>query len=72
MSAEKPRSLLIVEDDLALQKQLRWSFDQYETVTAADRESALSQIHRHCPAVVTMDLGTPPDADSVSDGFSLL
>lgn len=72
MSAEKPRSLLIVEDDLALQKQLRWSFDQYETVTAADRESALSQIHRHCPAVVTMDLGLPPDADSVSEGFRLL
>jgi two-component system NtrC family response regulator len=72
VSAEKPRSLLIVEDDLALQKQLRWSFDQYETVTAADRESALSQIHRHCPAVVTMDLGLPPDADSVSEGFRLL
>ena len=72
MSAEKPRSLLIVEDDLALQKQLRWSFDQFETLTAADRESALAQIHRHCPAVVTMDLGLPPDADSVSEGFRLL
>lgn len=72
MSTEKPRSLLIVEDDLALQKQLRWSFDQFETLTAADRESALAQIHRHCPAVVTMDLGLPPDADSVSEGFRLL
>jgi CheY-like chemotaxis protein len=41
-------------------KQLRWSFDQYETLTAADRESALVQIHRHSPAVVTMDLGLPP------------
>ena len=69
---EKARSLLIVEDDLALQKQLRWSFDQFETLTAADRESALAQIHRHCPAVVTMDLGLPPDADSVSEGFRLL
>ena len=72
MSTEKPRSLLIVEDDLALQKQLRWSFDQFETLTAADRESALAQIHRHSPAVVTMDLGLPPDADSVSEGFRLL
>lgn len=72
MSAEKPRSLLIVEDDLALQKQLRWSFDQFETLTAADRESALAQIHRHSPPVVTMDLGLPPDADSVSEGFRLL
>ena len=72
MSAAKPRSLLIVEDDLALQKQLRWSFDQFETLTAADRESALAQIHRHSPPVVTMDLGLPPDADSVSEGFRLL
>lgn len=72
MSTEKSRSLLIVEDDLALQKQLRWSFDQFETLTAADRESALAQIHRHSPPVVTMDLGLPPDADSVSEGFRLL
>lgn len=72
MSAEKSRSLLIVEDDLALQKQLRWSFDQFQTLTAADRESALTQIHRHAPPVVTMDLGLPPDADSVSEGFRLL
>lgn len=72
MSKEKPRPLLIVEDDPALQKQLRWSFDQFETLTAGDRESALTQIHRHSPAVVTMDLGLPPDADSVSEGFRLL
>jgi two-component system NtrC family response regulator len=70
--AEKPRTLLIVEDDPALQKQLRWSFDQFETLTAGDRESALTQVHRHNPAVVTMDLGLPPDADSVSEGFRLL
>ena len=72
MIAEKPRTLLIVEDDQALQKQLRWSFDQFETLTAGDRESALTQVHRHNPAVVTMDLGLPPDADSVSEGFRLL
>ncbi len=72
MSTEKPRPLLIVEDDPALQKQLRWSFDQFETLTAGDRESALTQIHRHAPPVVTMDLGLPPDADSVSEGFRLL
>jgi len=72
MSAEKPRPLLIVEDDPALQKQIRWAFDQYETLLADDRESALVQIRRNVPAVVTMDLGLPPDADSVSEGFALL
>ena len=72
MIGEKLRTLLIVEDDLALQKQLRWSFDKFEALTASDRESALTQVHRHNPAVVTMDLGLPPDADSVGEGFLLL
>ena len=72
MTSEKMRSLLIVEDDLALQKQIKWSLDQFEAVTADDRESALVQLRRHNPAVVTMDLGLPPDADSVSEGFKLL
>ena len=64
--------LLIVEDDLALQKQIKWSLDRFESVTASDRESALMQFRRHQPAVVTMDLGLPPDPDSVSEGFKLL
>lgn len=72
MSMEKVRPLLIVEDDPALQKQIRWSFDQYETLLASDRESALNQIRRHAPPVVTMDLGLPPDPDNVSEGFKLL
>ncbi|HQO28337.1 MAG TPA: PEP-CTERM-box response regulator transcription factor [Accumulibacter sp.] len=72
MSADKLPHLLIVEDDRALQKQLRWAFDQYETLTADDRETALAQIRRHQPPVVTMDLGLPPDPDSVSEGFRLL
>jgi two-component system, NtrC family, response regulator len=72
MSAENASPLLIVEDDLALQKQIKWSLDRFESVTASDRESALLQFRRHQPAVVTMDLGLPPDPDSVSEGFRLL
>lgn len=72
MSSEKLRPLLIVEDDPALQKQIRWAFDQYETLLAGDRESALTLVRRHQPPVVTMDLGLPPDPDSVSEGFRLL
>jgi two-component system NtrC family response regulator len=63
---------MIVEDDLALQKQIKWSLDRFETVTASDRETALLQLRKSLPAVVTMDLGLPPDADSVSEGFRLL
>ncbi len=72
MSSEKSRPLLIVEDDLSLQKQIKWSLDKFESVVASDRDSALSQLRKSLPAVVTMDLGLPPDADSVSEGFKLL
>ncbi len=72
MTTEKMRSLLIVEDDPALQKQIKWSLDRFESITALDRESALVQMRRHAPAVVTMDLGLPPDADGITEGFKLL
>jgi two-component system, NtrC family, response regulator len=72
MTAEQRPPLLIVEDDLALQKQIKWSLDRFESVTASDRDSALVQFRRHTPQVVTMDLGLPPDPDSVSEGFKLL
>lgn len=72
MTATNTTPLLIVEDDLALQKQIKWTLDRFDSVTASDRPSALLQFRRQQPAVVTMDLGLPPDPDSVSEGFKLL
>jgi two-component system NtrC family response regulator len=71
MSERRP-PLLIVEDDPALQSQMKWAFDQYDCVTAADRETALTQLRRFQPAVVTMDLGLPPRPDDPFEGFQLL
>jgi two-component system NtrC family response regulator len=65
-------TLLIVEDDPGLQKQMRWSLERYEVVTASDRESALAMVRRHEPPVVTLDLGLPPDADGPAEGFATL
>ena len=70
--SEKQRTLLIVEDDPALQKQMRWAFDGFEIVVAEDHESAITQMRRFEPAVVTMDLGLPPQPDGVDEGFALL
>lgn len=72
MSTPRHAPLLIVEDDLALQKQLKWSLDRFESVLADDVASAVLQFRRNNPAVVTMDLGLPPDRDSVSEGFKCL
>lgn len=71
MNRDKP-TLLIIEDDPGLQKQLRWNFDAYEVLVAGDRESALAHVRRHQPAVVTMDLGLPPDPDGASEGLATL
>jgi two-component system NtrC family response regulator len=70
--AETRLPLLIVEDDHALQKQMRWAFDAYETIVADDRASAIAQLRRFEPAVVTMDLGLPPHPDDATEGFALL
>jgi two-component system NtrC family response regulator len=51
---------------------MRWAFDAYETVVASDRESAVAQLRRFEPAVVTMDLGLPPAPDDPSEGLKLL
>tara|TARA_R110002073_G_scaffold318201_2_gene492178 strand:- start:808 stop:2166 length:1359 start_codon:yes stop_codon:yes gene_type:complete len=69
---QEKKKLLIIEDDLGLQKQLCWNFDTYEVLVATDRESALAQVRRHEPAVVTMDLGLPPDPDGSSEGLATL
>ena len=66
------RKLLVVEDDPGLQSQLRWCFEGYDVITMGDRARALDQIQRHKPAVVTLDLGLPPDPDGSSEGFATL
>jgi two-component system NtrC family response regulator len=70
--AESKDKLLIVEDDPGLQSQLKWSFEDFDVAVAENREGALAHLRRLEPAVVTLDLGLPPDPGGVSEGFSLL
>lgn len=64
--------LLVVEDDPGLQDQLRWCFDRYEVIVAGDRISAMEQLRRHQPPVVTLDLGLPPDTNGITEGLATL
>ena len=64
--------LLIVEDDEGLQRQLKWAYDGYQVVTAGDRSKAIELLRAHEPAVVTLDLGLPPDPDGTTEGFATL
>ena len=70
-ASAKPR-LLIVEDDPGLQRQMRWSFDDYDVAVAGDRDSAIAAVHEMRPPVVTLDLGLPPDVDGASEGLATL
>jgi two-component system NtrC family response regulator len=71
MSSDKAK-LLIVEDDEGLQRQLRWAYDDYEVLIASDRNAAIDLLRSQEPAVVTLDLGLPPDPDGVTEGFATL
>ncbi len=67
-STEKQK-LLIIEDDVGLQSQLRWHFDQYEVICVGSREEALAAVRLHEPPIILQDLGLPPDDEGVEEGF---
>ena len=71
MSDPKPK-LLIVEDDAGLQAQLKWAYPDFEVTIVGDRAGALAALRAEEPAVVTLDLGLPPDPDGTTEGFAAL
>ncbi len=72
MAGNTLKPLLVVEDNPGLQKQLKWSFDGYKVYLAGDRESAITLLKAHQMAVVTMDLGLPPEPANASEGLAAL
>lgn len=64
--------LLVIEDDQGLQKQLKWSFSEYNVVLADSHQQAIVELRRFQPRVVTLDLGLPPDPANASVGLALL
>src|SRR3546814_13228511 len=64
--------LLVVEDDPGLQTQLKWAYDDYAVLIAGDHDAAMELLRAEAPAVVTLDLGLPPDPDGTREGFRLL
>ncbi|MCK5335259.1 MAG: sigma 54-interacting transcriptional regulator, partial [Gammaproteobacteria bacterium] len=52
---------------------MKWCFgDDIDVVIADDNKSGLTALRRFEPAVVTLDLGLPPDPGGSSEGFKLL
>jgi putative PEP-CTERM system response regulator len=72
MSEPARPKLLVVEDDAGLARQLRWAYEAYDVVIAGTRAAAIEALRADEPAVVTLDLGLPPDPDGTSEGFATL
>jgi len=72
MQKTSKKKLLLIDDDPGILKQLKWSFTDYEVITAESREAALVQVKLHQPSVVTLDLGLPPDPSNASEGLATL
>ena len=71
MTVTRPK-LLVVEDDPGLQAQLKWAYEDFDVIIAGDRAGAIAALRAEEPAVVTLDLGLPPDPDGTSEGFAVL
>jgi len=67
---ENTKKILVVEDDPGLQKQMKWSFDDFEVFIAGNRQEALKIIAKEHPSVATVDLGLPPDPEGSSEGLA--
>ena len=65
--------LLIVEDDEAIRLQLKYALrDRYAIWFAETRARALAVVQEIHPDVVSLDLGLPPQADTVEEGLRTL
>ncbi|MEE8125500.1 MAG: PEP-CTERM-box response regulator transcription factor [Nitrospirales bacterium] len=66
-------SLLLVEDSQEIREQMKWGLKPFYTVFEAEnRVAAVELLKLEKISLVTLDLGLPPDADGVSEGFSTL
>jgi len=68
----KPK-LLIVDDDMAITRQLFWMLcDEFEVLTAHDLQSAIRRATVYEPEVAIIDLHLPPTANSTETGLRIL
>jgi two-component system NtrC family response regulator len=69
---QKPR-ILIVDDDDTVRSQMNWALKQdFETLLADSRPSALELLREGRPSAVTLDLGLPPSPGNATEGMLAL
>ncbi|HSM74884.1 MAG TPA: PEP-CTERM-box response regulator transcription factor [Desulfobacterales bacterium] len=69
----KKDRLLIIEDEAAVAKQLKWALGEtYEITLAGEAHTARKLLAAGAFGVATLDLGLPPHPDSPREGLTLL
>ena len=69
---DKPR-LLVVEDEDAIRKQMKWALAaDYEVTLAENRATALERARLEKPPLVLLDLGLPPFPRTAEEGLRCL
>lgn len=64
---------MLVEDDMALRKQIRFSLEgEFSILEAENRREATELLKSHPIDVVILDLGLPPSGDSPEEGLIIL
>jgi len=70
---ETQTTLLLVEDDASVRRNLRWAFaESYRVIEAATRAEAVEQLQRERVDVVLSDLRLPPALDEISEGLAVV
>jgi DNA-binding NtrC family response regulator len=66
-------TVLVVDDDQVLRRQLFWALDSEHHVLEADsRAAAIAQLQSGRVQVVLCDLHLPPDLDGISEGLAVI
>ena len=66
-------SLLIVDDDLNVVKQLKWTFhDQYEVVHAMSLADVDASMRRNAPVAALVDMHLPPTLQTPQTGIDIV
>src|ERR1700730_12782362 len=74
MSNQKePRAtVLVIDDDEAVRRQLHWTLSDHYQVLAASRIEAIEILDRHSVDLVLSDLHLPPHVDDLSEGLAII
>jgi DNA-binding NtrC family response regulator len=71
--AQAKMTILVVDDDPAVRRGLRWAFtDCYRVLEAGTRGEAVEQLQNEGVDVVLSDLRLPPALDEISEGLAVI